>query len=500
MKKTISTTLIVCFLMAGLSAQTFQEIEGKTVTEELQITDGATNGYILRSDASGNAIWANPAALPITPDWNDLLNIPAGFADGTDDGAADTDWTIGSGSIYNSTDNVGVGHNAPSELLHVKDGNLYLEDGELIFDPIGTVPTKIYQAGANLRVDAFANLQLRTGEPYSISFSDASGEYARFRGGDVEGLGIGTSSPENKLTIVDDDESVAVANTVEIDKTYSTTTGTLKAMEVTLTRENAGAIQGLDLNVYGNGDGSGIVNGFDMTVNTLNTAAQTEGLDIHVTRSGGTGTSPTLGFRVQASNTSANSSVYGVLSEVCGAGSGVKYGVYSSPQGVCTNGGTYYSGYFNGDVFTTGSYLPSDATLKKNFSTQTSVLDKLRKLDVVNYEYDANKYHFMNLPKGRQTGFTAQNLAIQFPTLVQEIIHPAAMPDMVEQGLEAPRDETHFQGVNYTGLVPYIVKGVQELADKNENQDDEIDLLKKENEMLKAQLAELKQMIKNIEK
>ncbi|MEP7142290.1 MAG: DUF1566 domain-containing protein [Ferruginibacter sp.] len=38
------------------------EINGKTKTTNLQLTTGATNGYLLKSDASGNASWVSPAA------------------------------------------------------------------------------------------------------------------------------------------------------------------------------------------------------------------------------------------------------------------------------------------------------------------------------------------------------------------------------------------------------------------------------------------------------
>ena len=39
------------------------EVSGKTKTETLQVTSGATNGYILTSDSNGNAIWSSPSSL-----------------------------------------------------------------------------------------------------------------------------------------------------------------------------------------------------------------------------------------------------------------------------------------------------------------------------------------------------------------------------------------------------------------------------------------------------
>ena len=39
------------------------EVSGKTKTTTLQVTSGATNGYILTSDSNGNAIWSPPSSL-----------------------------------------------------------------------------------------------------------------------------------------------------------------------------------------------------------------------------------------------------------------------------------------------------------------------------------------------------------------------------------------------------------------------------------------------------
>ncbi|WP_428224330.1 beta strand repeat-containing protein [Flavobacterium sp.] len=54
------------------------EVNGKTKTTNFQMTNGATNGYLLQSDASGNATWVNPNVTSGTstltsnyiPKWN----------------------------------------------------------------------------------------------------------------------------------------------------------------------------------------------------------------------------------------------------------------------------------------------------------------------------------------------------------------------------------------------------------------------------------------------
>jgi hypothetical protein len=56
------------------------EVSGKTKTTNLQVTSGATNGYVLISDASGNATWQAPTGLTINNNTNDQLLTASGLA------------------------------------------------------------------------------------------------------------------------------------------------------------------------------------------------------------------------------------------------------------------------------------------------------------------------------------------------------------------------------------------------------------------------------------
>lgn len=76
-------------------------IAGKTQTDSLrtirlQITNGANNGYVLQSDAAGNAAWVNSTALP-NGNWT----------------------TAGSNQFSAVIGNVGIGTNSPSAKLDV---------------------------------------------------------------------------------------------------------------------------------------------------------------------------------------------------------------------------------------------------------------------------------------------------------------------------------------------------------------------------------------------
>lgn len=148
-------------------------------------------------------------------------------------------------------------------------------------------------------------------------------------------------------------------------------------------------------------------------------------------------------------------------------GTGSVYGIYASLF-TSTSTGAEYAGYFSGDVYTTGSYLPSDENLKNDVRlTNDSALAKLVDLPVENYTYKNEVYKDMRLPRGLRTGFTAQNVEKVMPELVQTATQPAPTKEEVELGAQ-PMDELQFKAVDYTGMVPYLVKAIQELKEEND--------------------------------
>ncbi|RMG74758.1 MAG: tail fiber domain-containing protein [Bacteroidetes bacterium] len=141
--------------------------------------------------------------------------------------------------------------------------------------------------------------------------------------------------------------------------------------------------------------------------------------------------------------------------------SNFNYGVYGlSPV---SNG---YAGYFSGNVYSTGSYLPSDAALKSYIQPLTNGLQTVLSLKPRRYEYDTRKYEFMHLPEGEQYGFVAQEVEQLLPALTRHTFQAYDKPlsDTPEgQGLE-------FKAVNYIGLIPFMVAGMQEQQEIIEQQ------------------------------
>lgn len=128
--------------------------------------------------------------------------------------------------------------------------------------------------------------------------------------------------------------------------------------------------------------------------------------------------------------------------------------------------GLTYAAYFNGNVYTTGSYLPSHSSLKNNIRKVKASLSKLMKVEVVSYNY--NKHATLSLPAGVQTGVIAEQLKELYPELVKEVIH---------SGLKEGDETIEYEAVNYTGLIPHMINSIQEQQTLIEQQNEKIERL-----------------------
>ncbi len=150
------------------------------------------------------------------------------------------------------------------------------------------------------------------------------------------------------------------------------------------------------------------------------------------------------------------------------------YGVYGNAP-IQINS---YAGYFVGDVFTTGAYLPSDRKLKKEIEPLNSALQSILRLKPATYLYNTDAYSQMNLQKGKRYGFIAEELEEVFPVLVKQSRHPEEKDDKGNVIKEA----VDFKAVNYIELIPVLTKAIQE-------QQQQIDAQQAQIEELKAALA-----------
>jgi hypothetical protein len=107
----------------------------------------------------------------------------------------------------------------------------------------------------------------------------------------------------------------------------------------------------------------------------------------------------------------------------------------------------------------------SDRRFKKNISTVSGALQKLSKLNPVNYDWRQDEFEHKGFGDKKQWGFIAQEIKEIFPELVG-------------------KDDEDFLTLNYQGFVPLLTKAVQEQQEEIDSQQKEIDALKSQLQMI----------------
>ncbi|MEN9569665.1 MAG: hypothetical protein RL172_896 [Bacteroidota bacterium] len=162
------------------------------------------------------------------------------------------------------------------------------------------------------------------------------------------------------------------------------------------------------------------------------------------------------------------------------------YGIYASSfaPGV-------YAGYFAGSIYSTGSYISSDKKLKKNIQPIENGLTIINKLAPKFYEYRHDgDFAVMNLPTGNQYGLIAQEVEQVLPELVKSTLLPVGKIRLTESKdtdnrIKKQEEMIEHKAINYTALIPLLIKATQELSET-------VSILQKENKSIKEELNRLK--------
>ena len=165
-------------------------------------------------------------------------------------------------------------------------------------------------------------------------------------------------------------------------------------------------------------------------------------------------------------------------------GQGTKYGIY----GYAPSSG--YAGYFSGSVYTSATYVGSDQKLKQHIEDASSALVIIKQLKPKSYEYRQDgSFKAMNLPTGIHYGLIAQDVEKILPNLVKaSSFEQAKTPPPGNSGADNQKnarpqtaaEKIDFKAVNYTELIPILVKAVQEQQSQIHQQDSTIQELKQE--------------------
>lgn len=154
------------------------------------------------------------------------------------------------------------------------------------------------------------------------------------------------------------------------------------------------------------------------------------------------------------SSTAANYGVYGYAQN---AAPGKNHGVHGKVNAIGVGTGDW-AGFFEGDVFTTGLYYPSDAILKENVLPIQDALNDIRKLQPKTFNFKTDEFKNRNLPLGDQIGLIEEDVVPLFPQLTREIISLAEYDSSGNQ----IRDEMKFGGINYIGFIAVLIAALKE--------------------------------------
>lgn len=128
----------------------------------------------------------------------------------------------------------------------------------------------------------------------------------------------------------------------------------------------------------------------------------------------------------------------------------------------------------NGQALARKWNTSSDKRWKKNIQDLTDSLNKIMKIRGVSYNWNTEKYPDMGFDEKTQIGFIAQELEKVLPELVTT-------------------DSEGYKSVDYQKMTAILAEGMQE-------QQEQIDTIKKENEKLQKDVQELKTQIADIYK
>jgi len=188
----------------------------------------------------------------------------------------------------------------------------------------------------------------------------------------------------------------------------------------------------------------------------------------------GTSTPGELSGLLEVKSGSRRDAIFGISTESGGGVVGETLGNGPAISGYSNPSNPGWAGFFVGNVYCTGTYQSSDEKLKQKIDDLSSGMDIINSLHPKHYEYrhDGN-YKLMNLPDGEHYGLIAQDVEKVLPNLVKDTKFETRYANL--NNTDSKNSETiNFKALNYTELIPIIIKGLQEQQAINDNQQQQI--------------------------
>jgi hypothetical protein len=159
-------------------------------------------------------------------------------------------------------------------------------------------------------------------------------------------------------------------------------------------------------------------------------------------------------------------------------------GVYGTALGAVNN----YAGYFDGQVYISGTYGPSDAMLKENVQTLESQDSILNLLNPVSFNFKSEDFPQFNFNQNQQFGLIAQEAELILPNIVSTVKSPVkydSLGTVITESIE-------FKAIDYSKLIPILIAGHKE-------QTHQIDSLTTHNDSLKQVVTDLNNRLTQLE-
>jgi len=164
-----------------------------------------------------------------------------------------------------------------------------------------------------------------------------------------------------------------------------------------------------------------------------------------------------------------------------------------------------WAGYFAGNVATTGVYQTSDANLKQNIRDVSNAMTIINQLHPKFYTFrQDDKYKTLHLPLGEHYGLLAQDVEKVLPNLVKNSSINVIKPVLIKRRSETDTnsaitateirntgEKINFESLNYTELIPILVKGMQEQQQQIQRQQSVI-------EKQDQRITQLEQLVQKI--